>query len=138
MTRKLRNVAAALAVGFVMVIGAGAATLEEVPSIKEIMGKLNKGPDSLVQSLKKDLEADPIDWNVVQDKTEEIAKYAGYMPKNEPPQGDKESWAAITKKYAGTAEKLAKAAKEKDLEAVTKAHGTMLKACAKCHMEFKP
>jgi cytochrome c556 len=76
-----------------LVSGPAAATNDdETPSIKKIMGKLHKGKTAALPVLKTALKSDSPDWSKVQKEAKIYAEYSAAMPKNDPPEGDKESY----------------------------------------------
>jgi cytochrome c556 len=111
---------------------------DAVPAVKKIMGKLNKGPKSLTATLKKDLNTDNLDWAKIQKDAKEFARLAGFMSKNEPPAGSKESWNKLTQQYAAYAKALNDAAQNMDQADAKKAHQKLSTACKSCHSEHRP
>jgi len=107
------------------------------PTIKQIMGKLTKGPNSLTPVIGKELEADPPAWETIGPQTQEYARLAAAMSKNDPPRGSKESWAKLATAFATTAEALNKAAQAKDRNAALEAHGVITGSCMECHREHR-
>jgi hypothetical protein len=105
----------------------------DTPTIKQIMGVLTKGSTSLTPVIGKELEADPIPWETVQSQTKEYARLAGELGKNEPPKGEKESWASLTLAWAEAATALDKASQAKDADAALDAHGKLAGSCMTCH-----
>ncbi len=108
------------------------------PSIKQVMTKLCKGPGSLTPTIGKALEGDPIAWESIQSQTKEFEQFALALGKNEPPQGDKESWTKRTTEYAGWATDLNKAALAKDHDAAMEAHAKLASSCKACHSVHRP
>src|SRR5271155_4852558 len=82
---------------------AGAQDDEKVPSVKKIMDVLHKGGKAHLSKAKAALKGDSPDWAEVLKDAKAIHKYGGYLSKNEPPRGDKESWEKLPKSYASTA-----------------------------------
>lgn len=113
--------------------GAGGPAAKSNPAIKEIMGKVAKGPQSLTGLIGKELAADPPPWDTIQPQAKELATLAASMRDLEPAIGSKESWAEQTSAYTAEATTLAKAAEDKDLEAARDAHGTLSRSCMACH-----
>jgi cytochrome c556 len=106
---------------------------EKPPEIKEIMGKVNKGPSCLQATLGKQLNAGSPAWDDIQRETKDYAKLAAALGQNDPPKGDRNSWTKLTKSYAETARSLDDAAQKKDLEGAKTAHGTLKNSCMACH-----
>src|SRR5207248_1785590 len=107
------------------------------PTIKEIMSKLTKGPNSLTPVIGKELKADEPPWETVQPQTKEFAQLAAAMSKNDPPKGHKASWEKLTAAYAEWAADLDQAAQAKDKEAALEAHGKLAGSCMACHREHR-
>ena len=102
-------------------------------SVKEIMGKLNKGPKSLTQLLRKELQAAQPPWEEIQNQTREYVTLTTDLCKCEPSKGDADSWAKLTKQYVDAAQALDGAAQKKDQAAAMAAHGRITRSCAACH-----
>jgi hypothetical protein len=107
------------------------------PSIKEIMGKLNKGPTSMTPTLGKALKEDEPGWDAIQKTTKEFVELAECLGKNEPPKGDKKSWEKLTNDYARIAKELDAAVRKKNKEEAQLAHVKLTQACKNCHLAHK-
>jgi cytochrome c556 len=107
-------------------------------TVKEVMGKVNKGPTALFPTIRKGLNADAPDWPELQKQAKEISSLVDSLGKKEPPRGEKESWAKFTKAYAADAKTLADAAEKKDKDAMIGAHAKITKACTACHNMHRP
>jgi hypothetical protein len=107
------------------------------PEIKELMGKLTKGPTSLTSMIGKELETDPPAWETIQPQTKDYAKLAADLGKYDPAKGSKESWAKLTTAYADSATVLDMAAQAKDTNAARAAHKLILNSCMECHREHR-
>jgi hypothetical protein len=109
-----------------------------VPPVKEIMARLNK-PTGAYFALGKELKANDTDWDEVNDQAKLILRYAGYLTKNAPPKGDRESWTRLTKSYADNAKALRQAAAREDKKAALAAFERMGgKTCDACHELHRP
>lgn len=133
--KRYRSAAVGLAV-LALVVPVGAQG--EKMTVKEIMGKVNKGPTALFPTVRKGLNADAPDWADVQKQAKEIADLAAALAKKEPPRGEKSTWAKFTKDYAADTKALADAALKKDRNATIAAHAKLTKACAACHNAHRP
>jgi hypothetical protein len=107
------------------------------PSIREIMIKLTKGPNSLTPVLGKELKDNPPPWETIQGQTREFALLAAALGNSEPPKGSKDSWEQLTADYAGTAADLDRAAQAKDSAAALAAHRLLAESCRSCHQEHR-
>jgi hypothetical protein len=107
------------------------------PSIREIMIKLTKGPNSLTPVLGKELKDNPPPWETIQGQTKEFAQLAAALENNEPPKGSKKSWAELTADYAGSAAELDRAAQARDSAAALAAHRQLSESCRSCHQEHR-
>jgi len=105
--------------------------------IKEIMNKLNDGPQSLNDLLGQELRADSPEWGTIQQQTKEFAQLATSLGEYTPPKGSKESWAKLTTTYAESATALDKAAQAKDKKAAQAAHKDLGRSCMSCHREHR-
>ncbi|HEV3164070.1 MAG TPA: hypothetical protein VGZ22_08565 [Isosphaeraceae bacterium] len=110
----------------------------KVPTVKEIMGKLTKGPMSLTPVIGKELQTAEPPWDTIQPQTQEFAKLAKSMGENNPPKGAKESWSKQTLAFAEAAAALDKAAQAKDKDGALAAHRTITGACMNCHRQHRP
>ena len=100
--------------------------------IGQLMGKLDKGPNSL-RNISNNLNGDAPDWSKIQAQTTDYAQNAGELGKLDPSKGSKETWAKLTAAFATSATELDKAAQAKDAatakNVVTKIQGS----CKECH-----
>ncbi|MFI5457856.1 MAG: cytochrome c, partial [Isosphaerales bacterium] len=115
-----------------------AGPLGASPTTKQIMVKLNgREPGALTKAIGKALEADSPAWETIGPQTQEYARLAAAMSKNDPTRGSKESWAKLATAFATTAEALNKAAQAKDRDAALEAHGIINGSCMECHREHR-
>jgi hypothetical protein len=105
--------------------------------IREIMGKLAKGPESLVTQLDTELKSDSPPWDTVQTQTKQLLSLAIAMGAEEPPQGEKASWAKLTAEFAGSASDMNRAALAEDKDAALDAHDKITNSCIVCHKAHK-
>jgi hypothetical protein len=124
--------------GGTMVLTLSGAKEKKPPSIKEIMTKAHKGGNSLIQKVGKDLKEDEPNWADVQKKTKQLVSLGSALGKNEPPQGEKDSWDKLTKQYVKNAKALDAAAKTKDKEKAEGCFKKLTAMCAACHKVHKP
>jgi hypothetical protein len=110
---------------------AGATTT--AMTVKEIMGKLNKGPYALTPNLKRGLQKDDPDWGEIQDEAKQYVNLVSDLGKAQPPKGDQASWEKLTKEYAAIAKTLEQAVQKKDKTSALAAHGKMSQVCTVCH-----
>ena len=106
---------------------------EETPTIKKIMAKLHKGSTSEQNVLKKQAQANPLDWEAIGKTTKDFVILGASLAKNDPPKGDKESWKKLTTKYFDDAKSLDDAASAKDLAKLQAAQKSMGASCKACH-----
>lgn len=112
-------------------------TKNGTPTIRQIMGRLTKGPSSLTPVIGKELEAEAPDWSTIQPQTEEYARLAAAMEKNTPRKGNPESWATLSAAFRESATALDKAAKAKDRDAALEAHSQITGSCMECHRQHR-
>ena len=108
------------------------------PSIKAIMGKLAKGPNSLTPTIGKELQQEPPPWATIRTQTKEFAELAAALGKQKPPMGAADSWAQLTASYSARASELDAAAQAGDRDKALAAHEFLSKSCMACHREHKP
>jgi hypothetical protein len=108
---------------------------EKPPTIKEIMTKLNKGPNSMTPSLGKDLRDNPVDWDHIQKEAKIYASLVATVQKSRPPKGDAASWDKLVKAYAEKAKAFEDAAEKKDQKGAQAAVARLanVKDCKTCH-----
>lgn len=114
-----------------------AAQDEKPPTAKEIMIKLNKGPNSLCPKIGQALKDDPVDWDAVAKQAEQFGPLAEALGKAKPRRGEADKWAKTTEAYAATAKELADAVEKKDQGAAVAAHKKLAAACQNCHKDFR-
>ncbi len=110
---------------------------DEKPDISTIMKKVNS-KKGLHKKVADGLKAGTINWDDLTKEAKEYHRLADFLGKNDPPQGDKDSWAKLTKDYASNVKKMDDAVIKKDKDAAQKALTTLEKSCGACHKEHKP
>jgi cytochrome c556 len=106
---------------------------DKVPTIEDIMQKVNKRNTGLHSVVGTALKGATVDWDAVQAKTKEYTTLADALGKNDPPKGTKASWDKLTKMYAEDAKALNDAAEKKDKATVTSLHKKLSGECMACH-----
>ncbi len=131
--------AGAVALAAVLAFSPVGAQDTKTPTIKEVMKKLNAGPNSMTANLGKDLDEDKPDWDDIQKETKEFVTFATALGKNKPPKGDADHWGKLTKEYLENAKALDAAAEKKDRKAAVSAHKKLSAPtfCKSCHDEHK-
>jgi cytochrome c556 len=124
--------------GLLGVAGLIGAQGNRTPSVKEVMGKLHKGANSPLTTVRADLQAKPPDWAEIQQAAKDFVTYWTALGKNNPPKGDKQSWAQLTSKYLENARALEAAAQKKDPKAALTAHTRLNDSCKSCHNAHRP
>ncbi len=107
------------------------------PTIRQIMGRLTKGPNSLTPVIGKELAAAAPDWKTIEPQTDEYARLAAALEKNTPRKGSPESWAKLSAAFTESAAALDKAAKAKDRDAALDAHNELTGSCMECHRQHR-
>lgn len=123
--------------GLVSAVG-GAPDPEKLLSVQDVMKKAHAGPNSLLQTVAKELKADDTDWDDVQEMAGELEKLGQALAKNAPPRGDKDSWARLTRSYVADARSLRAAAGKEDKRAARAAQARLEKSCQPCHAAHRP
>ncbi len=140
MARQLFRMATVALVGF-GVVALAAMTVgakdDAPPTIKKIMGALNKGPASESSKLKKSLAAKNQNWKAIQSSAKAFATLGAALGKNEPPKGEKASWETLTVAYATESKALEDAAEKKDLGGTKEAFKNLSMSCMSCHRAHK-
>ena len=111
---------------------------DDPPPIKEVMEKLNKGPDALTAVIGRDLEKDAPDWDELTDLIEEYGTLVAALGENVPPRGEPASWERLTTRYREDCDSLARAVEQQDREAALEIHAQIRRACMACHVKHKP
>jgi hypothetical protein len=137
MTRVWRGAGVAALVGAMSWVLSTSNADDKDLTIKEIMGKAHKGPNSLIMTVGKDLKADEPDWADVEKKSKELVRLGTALGKNEPPKGEKASWQKLTQRYVTNAKALEKAAEDKDKSKALAAHKKLTGMCMACHSVHK-
>jgi hypothetical protein len=132
-TRKCVTSAIALA-GLVIFAIRSSGQPAATPTVKEIMGKAHKGPNSILSTVGKDLrDIDGPDWDEIKRSARELVSLGSALGKNDPPKGDKASWQKLTKAYTEDAQSLLSAAAKKNKSAAESAHKRLQSSCTSCH-----
>ena len=134
--------AGAMALMSLTVIGVGLASADpadaRAKTVKEIMEKLNKGPQSESAKLKSALAAKSPNWETIQASTKEYADLGPALGENDPPKGAKESWKTHSETFASQTKALNEAADKKDLAATKGAFQKISMSCMGCHRAHRP
>ncbi len=131
----MRRLPALAALGAVLLLGAAFA--EKALTVKEIMEQANK-PNGLFFDLKRDLRDDDPMWEDMKSRAQELLRLAEALPKASPPQGDKESWARLTRDNLAKVKALAQAVENQDRKAARAAHDRLAASCKGCHEVHRP
>jgi cytochrome c556 len=113
------------------------AVLAAPPTTREAMKKLNGGPNSIHQSLKKDLQDPDPDWEGIQESAADYVKLTADLGKNKPTMGEVASWERLSKDYHDGAKALDAAAKRKDKRGTSAALTRLGNACTTCHKSHR-
>jgi hypothetical protein len=137
--KKCLCVAGVVALALIVVLSPTGAQGDKAPTIKDVMGKLNKGPNAMTPTIGKDLKDDPPAWDDLQKETKDFVKCVEALGKNTPPKGEKDSWEKLTKAYLDNAKALEAATAKKDKKAAQDAYGRLAAPgnCKACHSEHK-
>jgi cytochrome c556 len=117
---------------------AGAQSDDESPTIKQIMAKLHKGAKAPLKAVQAELKGDSPDWSKVGTEAKVIEKYGAFLPKADPPKGDKTSYEKLAKAYATNAKALNVAAEKEDLTKAKDATKKLGGSCTACHKSHRP
>jgi cytochrome c556 len=137
MTRMLCVGALLVLVSLVVVGTSDLGAADRSLTIKQIMGKLNKGPRSLTFVVGKELKEDQPDWSKMQEQMKTYVELAQALGDNEPRKGSKDSWEKLSKAFIANAEALDEAVKKKDLSSARQAHARLTGSCRTCHTAHK-
>jgi hypothetical protein len=133
MPRVLGPLGGMVVLGFSMLGAAGSSDAANPPTVKAIMGKANKGSDSLFYGIRQDLKDDEPDWPEIQKSAKELVRLLNDLGKNDPPQGQKDSWARLARAYLENARALQAAAGKQDRRAANAAVSKIEGSCTGCH-----
>jgi cytochrome c556 len=120
-----------------LVVGIAGAYDDPAPTIKQAMGKLHKAGTGALPTVKKALAAPTPDWDGIQTTTKLISDLSAAITEQEPPKGDKEAYAKLSKAYAAEAKHLKEAADAKDAAQAKKSVGKLGATCKTCHSAHK-
>jgi hypothetical protein len=107
------------------------------PKLKELMGKIGRGPQALQGSLGAALKQSEPAWDTIQSKAHEYALATGELGKHEPVKGAKDSWAKLTATFSEAAADLDKEAQAKDKEKTVAALDNLGNSCKDCHQQHR-
>jgi hypothetical protein len=125
--------------GFVVagLVVAVSAQDAKTPTIKEVMGKLTKGPNSLTTTINKELQVEEPTWDDIKKHSKEFCTFAEALGKNRPPKGDEKSWTKLTDAYNESAKALSEAADKMDKKAAMAAIKKLQSSCMNCHKSHR-
>lgn len=106
-------------------------------SLRAIMVRLTKGPESLGSTIGDELKVDAPAWESLQEQTKEYFELAKSMIAQDPPRGSKDSWTALTASFAETAQTLDQSVQAKNKDAALMAHESLSNSCMACHREHR-
>jgi hypothetical protein len=135
--KKRSFLAGGVLLAVVVVLTPAGAQDNKAPTIKQVMKKLNSGPNSMTATIGKELQDDPPIWDDIKKETQEYVKMADALGKNDPPKGEKDSWSKLSKDYAENAKALDEATQKKDKKAALAAHKKITTSCMACHTEHR-
>jgi cytochrome c556 len=116
------------------VSGTTLAEPEKELTIKEIMGKAHKGPNSILANIAEDLrDVNGPDWDEITDGARELVRLGGALGKSTPPKGEKDSWTKLARSYVENAKALQSAAEKHNKSAAESAQKKLQNSCAGCH-----
>jgi cytochrome c556 len=118
-------------------LGGQAEGQDEGPSIKKVMGKLHGKGKGLLPSVGKALQADSPNWPEIKKGSKLIAELASTITDLEPPKGDKENYAKLSKAYLASAKDLQEAADAEDADKGKAAAKKLMGTCKTCHTSHK-
>jgi hypothetical protein len=135
--KKWLYLAGGVTLAVVLALAPAGAQDNKAPTVKQVMKKLNAGPNSMTATIGKELQDDPPGWDDIKKETQEYVKLAGTLGANDPPKGEKESWTKLSKDYVENAKALDDATQKKDKKAALAAHKKLSSTCMTCHMEHR-
>lgn len=112
---------------------AGAQGNEKVPTAREIMRRIHKGPRNPFGAVKAQLSRSSPDWASVASAAEVIEKYGSELPKTRAPRGNRASFEKLAQAYASNTKMLKEAAEKKDLAEAREATENIGGSCKACH-----
>jgi hypothetical protein len=112
---------------------AGADEEKKTPTIKQVMAKVHKGSPSLLKKVGDQLQEESPPWDTILNETKDFVSFGAALAKNEPPRGDKESWAKLAQQYYDKSKAMDEAARQKDDKAALAAQKNLTRSCASCH-----
>src|SRR5262245_26952724 len=83
-------------------------------SIKQIMSRIDRGPQALGKAITSELNKDMPAWDELAPKTKELAELAGSLGALKPGKGDTDSWATHSAAFAKSASELDQSVQSKD------------------------
>jgi hypothetical protein len=135
--KKWNVLAGGVTLAVVLALSPVGAQDNKAPTIKQVMKKLNSGPNSVTATIGKELQDDPPVWDDIKKETQEYVKLVDALGKNDPPKGEKESWTKLSKDYVENAKALDDATQKKDKKAAVAAHKKITSTCMACHAEHR-
>jgi cytochrome c556 len=137
----MKRIACVVGVVAVMVASAlatgQAGAEDEATSIKAVMNKLHKGPNSPLGVLKAELKDESPDWPKIQDQAKDFVMLGAFLSKNDPPKGNAQAFKKLAMNYYQGAKNLDDAAQKKDAQATKAAFSKIAASCKDCHQAHK-
>jgi len=107
--------------------------------IREAMAKLFKGPQSLKDTIGRELNSASPAWETIQPQAKEFAQLAASLSQHSPPKGGKDSWMKLTDAFAKSAATLDRAVEAKNKGEALAAHAALSnnQTCRECHQAHR-
>jgi cytochrome c556 len=125
----------ALLAGFSLCVALDAATAtaadDKKPAAIDVIMKKVNGKKGLVAKVEEAGKGEK--WDDAGKDAAEIKKLTADLGKNDPPKGDKDNWAKLSKKYAEQGAAIADAVEKKDAKALATAVKSIKGGCKECH-----
>lgn len=122
---------------FLATAGLADAKADKEPSLKDLMATLNAEKTGLRVEIDKGIKEDKPDWTAVQKMTKQYLDGASALPQKDPPKGEKESWAKLSKEFVVAAKNLDEAANSMDRKMCQEAFTKMMMGCRGCHTQHR-
>ena len=110
---------------------------EEIPTVSEIMIRINNKKRGVHPRVAAELQKDSVDWAALVPDGKAYVKLTSQMLENVPSMGEKDSWVKLCDSYIADAKALSDGIAKKDRAAAQKALGRLQRSCKACHDEHQ-
>jgi hypothetical protein len=106
---------------------------DEPLSTKKVMDRCYVGNQSLLKTVRRDLDRTEPDWKNAEKNIEEIIRLMSVLTRHKPPRGSQEAWNKLVESYVQEASAFQENVREKKLRSAQASLEKIASTCDECH-----